>query len=289
MPVGALQLARALRAEDSRAARRVAHAWPAVSAAIRIARHTTEDIDERGLHDRGLPLRLRLRGYAAGSWRPRHGATFTGDDDTVDQVVGPAHPTAVVRVLKTDEAEERDDAPRPAEGPDASNAALHAFWLRQILHRGRHGLWRLARAFPRALTPKMDMHNPSPYRTRPSLTVCSTTPHTTPGLDGLPYLAWARAGDSARDVRLDGRSHAKAPPALTFSRVFPPKGRHPGDRPGGACDRQAAQTWPLTLKNADATPVAAAIHYKTRDGIARTTPPMPSPSRRPPGSRRLGP
>lgn len=107
------------------------------------------------------------------------------------------------------------------------------------------------------------------------------THHTTPGPDGPPFLAWARASDGAREVlhtlTKELMRTGKAPPSLNASlAVFPPKWRHPDDLPYGACNRKVAQTCPFTLKNADAKTIAAAIHCTTRDGIERATPRMQS-------------
>lgn len=198
----ALQLVGAIHANEVDVAQRVPRTWPECHAAVLTTASGVRVTDERCFH--------RLRGTAIG--RARQQAAAAPGPDRKDQ--GSTRLTQVTSRLSDHDQATWLQTTRPSTsiGRDNSDTTTDV---------------RLAKAFPRAFTPRTDAE-PVPLLGRGTIDrVIDHSPNTTPGPDGLPYLAWARAGEGARDIlhtlTTELMRADRAPPSLNASlAVFPP-------------------------------------------------------------------
>ena len=117
----------------------------------------------------------------------------------------------------------------------------------------------------------LDFGGVSPPSVEDFKAAASRARSSAPGRDGLPYSAWAAAGDAGASTL-----HAVCcsllqgvPMPLSFNdgvMVFAPKGGREGDE--FAVYREAVDTRPLSLKNSDNKLVCAVMNHKCRKPLA---------------------
>ena len=94
--------------------------------------------------------------------------------------------------------------------------------------------------------------------------------HSSPGLDGLPYCAWASAGTFGTQtlylVMLHLMSGLMMPVGFNFSLVvFVPKGEEPDEL---SIVREPCNTRPLSLKSCDNKVICAVVNFAIRTPLA---------------------
>ena len=123
----------------------------------------------------------------------------------------------------------------------------------------------------------LDFSRVSPPSVEDFKTAASRARSSAPGRDGLPYEAWAAAGDSGASTL-----HAVCcsllqgvPMPISFNdgvMVFAPKGEREGDE--SAVHREAIDTRPLSLKNSDNKLVCGVMNFKCRGPLTRGACPL---------------